>query len=559
MPTKKTPGIKNNPAVVNEPAAAPRPVGPNGEVRIRMYRQGLGDCFLLSFRRVGAADVHVAIDCGVLTGSPDGTKRVKKAVDDIKQETGGRLDLLVATHEHSDHLCGFNKARDVWESFTINKTWLAWTEEEGNPAVEQVKKGQRLRLRAALAGLARLQSQALGLAGDGRKKVEAMANTVQGLLAFALDDDDDPAQLLNAAAGPATLTGPARALKWLKDRAGRDLEYCHPSKPPLPLPGADDVRVFVLGPPAERSDLRHSDPSEGEAYELFGGRLHGDACFGLALNPELFGGGAVDPETAQPFDKFYQQHLTAVERQATREHKHHVKSWRPGMADQRGLFTKHYFFADDDPDGKRRIDNDWLNISEGLALALTGHINNTSLALAFELGAGGPVLLFPGDAQAGSWRSWTDLKWEIKEGNGVRTVTGPDLLERTVFYKVGHHGSHNATMRGARGQATAMKTAGLELMNSPDLVAFIPVHQATAHRQKPVWKMPWIPMWNVLKEKAACRVILSDQDASQAEQMAPPPAVAADPVLTLKWTAFQNALRWDDGPDKLWVEYVLTR
>ena len=27
-----------------------------------------------------------------------------------------------------------------------------------------------------------------------------------------------------------------------------------------------------------------------------------------------------------------------------------------------------------------------------------------------------------------------------------KTVTGPDLLKRAIFYKVGHHGSHNATL-----------------------------------------------------------------------------------------------------------------
>jgi len=30
---------------------------------------------------------------------------------------------------------------------------------------------------------------------------------------------------------------------------------------------------------------------------------------------------------------------------------------------------------------------------------------------------------------------------------GNPQVTGPDLLGRTIFYKVGHHGSHNATLR----------------------------------------------------------------------------------------------------------------
>jgi len=44
-----------------------------------------------------------------------------------------------------------------------------------------------------------------------------------------------------------------------------------------------------------------------------------------------------------------------------------------------------------------------------------------------------------------------------------------------------------------------------------------------------------------------------------ATQMEPPPAAEHDPALQRKWTAFQEALRWDEGPDALWVEYVYAR
>ena len=48
-------------------------------------------------------------------------------------------------------------------------------------------------------------------------------------------------------------------------------------------------------------------------------------------------------------------------------------------------------------------------------------------------------------------------------------LTGDDLLERTVFYKVGHHGSRNATWK-----------AGLERMNAAELVAFSPTDASLA-------------------------------------------------------------------------------
>jgi len=45
----------------------------------------------------------------------------------------------------------------------------------------------------------------------------------------------------------------------------------------------------------------------------------------------------------------------------------------------------------------------------------------------------GTFLLFPGDAQWGTWNAvMEDPEWK-------------QLLERIAFYKIGHHGSHNAT------------------------------------------------------------------------------------------------------------------
>ena len=58
-------------------------------------------------------------------------------------------------------------------------------------------------------------------------------------------------------------------------------------------------------------------------------------------------------------------------------------------------------------------------------------------------GRRGKVLLFAADAQTGNWSSWADVKWDDP---GVST---DDLLARTVFYKVGHHASHNATLVAA--------------------------------------------------------------------------------------------------------------
>ena len=49
-------------------------------VRVRMYRQGLGDCFLLTFPSTGG-DRHVLIDFGVLKGTQDATAGMRAVAE----------------------------------------------------------------------------------------------------------------------------------------------------------------------------------------------------------------------------------------------------------------------------------------------------------------------------------------------------------------------------------------------------------------------------------------------------------------------------------------------
>ena len=66
-----------------------------------------------------------------------------------------------------------------------------------------------------------------------------------------------------------------------------------------------------------------------------------------------------------------------------------------------------------------------------LVRMLDKQMNNTSLILVFE--AGSKKLLFPGDAQLENWQYALSKQWAI------------DLLQDVDVYKVGHHGSLNAT------------------------------------------------------------------------------------------------------------------
>ena len=53
---------------------------------------------------------YVIIDCGVILGTENAADKMQKVVQDIIATTGGRIDLLLATHEHWDHLSGFVQA-----------------------------------------------------------------------------------------------------------------------------------------------------------------------------------------------------------------------------------------------------------------------------------------------------------------------------------------------------------------------------------------------------------------------------------------------------------------
>ena len=103
----------------------------------------------------------------------------------------------------------------------------------------------------------------------------------------------------------------------------------------------------------------------------------------------------------------------------------------------------------------------------------------------------------------------------------LRTAMGPaiaaaledpewqELLSKTAFYKVGHHGSHNATL----------KRHGLEMMTSADLTAMIPVDTAKAKSKTSKtnpngWEMPEKQLFERLKERTRGRVILADEKDS---------------------------------------------
>jgi glyoxylase-like metal-dependent hydrolase (beta-lactamase superfamily II) len=111
----------------------------SGVLRVRMYRVGFGDCFLVSLPD-GAGHAHVLVDCGV---HPQGNlKTIADAVKDIRSETGGRLDVVIASHAHKDHISGFASSAAEFAAMTIGEVWLPWIEDAKDAQATRIRKKQ---------------------------------------------------------------------------------------------------------------------------------------------------------------------------------------------------------------------------------------------------------------------------------------------------------------------------------------------------------------------------------------------------------------------------------
>jgi beta-lactamase superfamily II metal-dependent hydrolase len=164
----------------------------------------------------------------------------------------------------------------------------------------------------------------------------------------------------------------------------------------LPVPGGRTVgtsvlpgiKVHALGPSRDVEVIRDMEPSGGEAY-----LNHLDALRGRTS-------GALKP----------------FEEKWSLEHKPFAQLFR------------HLSLSRSERASVSAAD---AGTDQAIAVALEKAVNGTSLMLLFEVGE--TRLLFPGDAQMGTWK---------------QVLGDPDwrkLLNGVCFYKVGHHGSHNAT------------------------------------------------------------------------------------------------------------------
>lgn len=432
------------------------------KARITMYRmQELGDCFLLTFT-AGRDVSRMLIDCGCFRNSGSSIARIKTVVADIKTTLDGApLDVVAGTHQHNDHVNGFFHAEKEFRDIGVKQTFLSWLDNPEDRRAQEV--GDKFHnLRKQIVQIRDgLHKKLRGARNAATRGTEAF-HLLDGLLGFfgAQKNADGPPEV------------PAKGIGVLKKIGTVKPEYLKPGRS-LDMPGlpAGTVRIHVLGPPRETELLYRKDPREGESYdrELAAASLHADRFLSAVAGKS---DGSSRQEDNYPFNAEF-------------------KRTRPASGSALARVMKRYRHTGE---SWRTIDEDWMDQAGALALYLDTYTNNSSLALAIELVASRKVLLFAADAQTGNWLSWKNVKWDDPK------VTTDSLIERTVFYKAGHHASHNATLPEV-----------FDKMNHPDLVALIPVDKSDPNIKKDDgWKMPAEHLFEHLKKQTSNRVLQMD-------------------------------------------------
>lgn len=493
---------------------------PRGGAAVRMYRIGHGDCFLIAFDGGGDRPVFVMIDCGYKPGSPDFlspklTNRADRVAKDILAVTEGRIDVGVITHEHQDHLNGITEPR--YRDLKIDEVWLAWTESE----TDELARRLRIKHHDTLAALAGARAALSG---------SELADVIDELASLELGGEGKtvPAHKALAASGGWTNKS---ALRFFRTRSEKPPRVIYPHQQIIPLTASKNVRVFALGPPYDEDAIDDLDPRKSESFPS---GITGGHAIAPTLSAALTSNGS---QTGQPFSP------------------RHSEALGNSSSDSWTWFRMHYGQGRDSPKNAsqtpdetadnaefRRIDNEWRYSAERLALAMGNDTNNSSLVLAFELGKGGKVLLFAGDAQRGNWASWANKTFE----DGDRQIQVKELLGRTVLYKVGHHGSHNATLNGKASDTHPNLSWLGRGRYGDEFTSMITAVRAWATQKSVGWDHPLPSIKEALLDKCGGRVLQTDTDVVELKK--------PDDVSEQAWSAFLSRV---NGDSPLYFDYFV--
>jgi hypothetical protein len=355
-----------------------------------MYRIGFGDFFLLTVPSLDGPR-HVLIDCGVHAGDI-GT--IAAAVANLAEVTGKHLSLVIVTHRHADHISGFATCAAQFADFQVDSIWMSWWDDPSNAKAAPVQ--------AALSAFAAQAAASLALraADPAERSVDAVEEALRmvrnvtgtdGAVAGAAAGRNEPALALLRgvpAGGPRFRNVPVRRY------------YKAGDEPELPADlAAAAIQATVLGPPIDPALVAQLSSAAQEYLQIA-------SEAGVTNVPVPFSRRwRLDPVDA------------ARARDRDAELVSRVRSVQPDAL----------------LEAARRADNT---------------LNNQSLVVLFSVA--GKKLLFVGDAQWGNWENF--LYGGAAQAGAPRLLArSMELLSSVDFYKVGHHGSTNATPMAAVG------------------------------------------------------------------------------------------------------------
>jgi len=362
---------------------------------LRTYQVGFGDCFLLKFIYPDK-EKFVLIDFGS-TGLPDFAPRdqMMRVAEDIKKFCKGKLNIVVATHRHKDHISGFSTEGDgtglVIASCKPDVVIQPWTENPqldkaarapGAPANNPEGNEAAMALRSnhikSLDNMNRFSDHVLKEVShfsDGSKFVSTLPKAIASQLNFLAIDNG-----VKNASAVKNLCEMSPETHYVHCGYPLDLEHV--------LPG---VKLKLMGPPTveQYDDVAKQRSRDAEEFWM----LYGATA---DSNTDFIEGEDLLFPAAETFENFTPSYARWF-----------VRKLRTLRAEQLLQIVR----------------------------ILDDTMNNTSVILLFE--AGKQKLLFPGDAQIENWEY--ALKQADNHEENLR-----DLRE-TTLYKVGHHGSRNAT------------------------------------------------------------------------------------------------------------------
>jgi beta-lactamase superfamily II metal-dependent hydrolase len=355
-----------------------------------MYRVGFGDFFLMTVPgKNGPA--HILIDCGVHAAN---INTIDDCVQDMKQETGNHLALVILTHYHADHMSGFASNYDDFAEFDVGAVWIT------------------NRLDPANADASRLMAHISSVAQQLKMHLEARQDA-EGAQAH---------QMVDNALGVASEDGGgsnAKALRLLQSGFKNNppvYYYQGGDTPTLPDELEGMITAELLGPsPKDSGGEFAASDNKAEQY-----------LSALADN------GVADTRI-RPFD---------------------TQRWRATACDYPAP-TFDEFDSGIIDRGRKPTGNGAKELEKKLKLALMqsdalvaladkldGTLNNQSLVVLFT--CNGKKLLFVGDAQWGNWTYWL-YETSVSGADPGISDRAKEVLGSVDFYKVGHHGSTNAT------------------------------------------------------------------------------------------------------------------